>query len=50
MKRAFVFTIKALLDDVWLVMAFSNLARMAFIAAAVLNSLVLTGILSEDDR
>ncbi len=47
-----VFTIKTLLDDCVIngVLPFSNLARMAFIATAILKSLVETGILSEDDQ
>ena len=47
-----VFTIKKLLDDCIAngVLPFANLARMAFIATAILKSLVKTGMLSENDE
>ncbi len=47
-----VFTIKKLLEDCITngVLPFSNLARMAFMATAILKSMVKIGILSEEDQ
>jgi len=52
MREPNIHTIKCLLEDcrVYGILPFSNLARMAFIATAILKSLVANGILNSEDE